>query len=77
MTDFGVFPVVLNKNVAPDEMFIIDLGKLSINPLKGRSWQHKHLGKTGDRIEGQIVGEYVLVARHPQTMRHIKGLNRF
>ena len=77
VTDFGVFPVVLNKNVAPDEMFIIDLGKLSINPLKGRSWQHKHLGKTGDRIEGQIVGEYVLVARHPQTMRHIKGLNRF
>lgn len=77
VTDFGVFPVVLNKNVAPDEIFIIDLDKLSINPLKGRSWHHKFLGKTGDRIEGQIVGEYVLVARHPQTMRHIKGLNRF
>lgn len=77
VTDFGVFPVVLNKNVAPDEMFIIDLEKLSINPLKGRSWQHKFLGKTGDKTAGQIVGEYVLVARHPQTMRHIKGLNRF
>lgn len=77
VTDFGVLPVVLNKNVAPDEMFIVDLDKLSINPLKGRSWQHKFLGKTGDKIAGQIVGEYVLVARHPQTMRHIKGLNRF
>ncbi len=77
VTDFGTLPIVLNDNVAPDEMFIIDLDKLSINPLKGRSWQHKFLGKTGDRIEGQIVGEYVLVARHPQTMRHIKGLNRF
>ena len=77
VTDFGTLPIVLNDNVAPDEMFIIDLDKLSINPLKGRSWQHKYLGKTGDRIEGQIVGEYVLVARHPQTMRHIKGLNRF
>lgn len=77
VTDFGTLPIVLNDNLAPDEMFIIDLDKLSINPLKGRSWQHKFLGKTGDRIEGQIVGEYVLVARHPQTMRHIKGLSRF
>lgn len=75
VTDFGTFPIMVNDNCPRDEIYIIDPKKLSVRPLKGRSWSHQLLGKTGDRTAGIVFGEYTLEVRQPETMIRIKGLS--
>lgn len=60
VSDFGEFDIVLNNNLRPDELFLIDLNRISIRPLQTREFSHYYLGRVGDRTEGQIVGEYTL-----------------
>ena len=31
---------------------------IRVGPLSGRAFQHTYLGVTGDRVQGQVVGEY-------------------
>ena len=40
----------------PGEMLIVDLNRISVKPL--REFTHTYLGKTGDKTEGLLVGEY-------------------
>lgn len=73
-TDFGVFPVVMNNNLQPDELFLIDLNRISIRPLKGREFAHKFLGAKGDSVQGIIVGEYVLEFKQESAHGRIHSL---
>ncbi|OYD08540.1 SU10 major capsid protein [Paludifilum halophilum] len=60
VTDFGEFPVLLNNNLDANEAMLVDLNRVAIRPLRGREFSHEFLGKKGDYVEGQIVGEYTL-----------------
>jgi len=40
---------------------------LKVHPLNGRAFFYEQLAKTGDGVKGQIVGEYTLELRNPET----------
>lgn len=74
LSDFGAAEIILNNNVASDEIFIIDFNRVEIKPLQGRDFSHQYLGAKGDYVEGQIVGEYTLKLVQEQAHARIKGL---
>ncbi|MCY9546786.1 SU10 major capsid protein [Lysinibacillus xylanilyticus] len=74
LSDFGSAEILLNNNVAPDEVFIIDANRTEIKPLKGREFAHTFLGVKGDYQEGQIVGEFLLEFKQEKAHARIKGL---
>lgn len=74
LSDFGAAEILLNNNVGPDEVFIIDANRTEIKPLKGRDFTHQYLGVKGDYVEGQIVGEFLLEFKQEKAHARIKGL---
>lgn len=74
LSDFGSAEILLNPNVGPDEVFIIDANRTEIKPLKGRDFAHTFLGIKGDYHEGQIVGEFLLEFKQEKAHARIKGL---
>lgn len=74
ITDFGAAEIVLNNNVGPDEVFVIDANRVEIKPLQTRQFAHQYLGIVGDRTEGQIVGEYTLELHQEKAHARIKNL---
>ena len=73
ISDFGEFPIILNDNLKSSEIFIVDLNRISVRPLGDRSFTHEYLGKQGDFIMGQIIGEYTL--QFEQEKAHAKLVN--
>lgn len=55
------------------EMFLTDLNRIMVKPLQTRSFSHKFLGTTGDRTEGEIVGEYTI--QFEQESAHTRAKN--
>ena len=74
VSDFGTAEIVLNNNLSPDELFIVDVNRISIHPLTGRDFFHEYLGKKGDYYEGQIVGEYTTMLQQEKAHARLKGL---
>lgn len=74
--DFGEAEIVVNPNLAPDEILIIDTARVRIRPLQGRSFNHEFLGKTGDYQTGMIVGEFTLELHQEKAHARIKGLKK-
>ena len=72
--DFGLFPVVMNDNLKPDEVLFIDTNRVKIRPLGDRGFFHTYLGVKGDYSQGQIVGEYTLEFQQEKAHARIKGL---
>lgn len=60
VSDFGNAEIVLNNNLRSDEIFVVDVNRISIRPLQTREFSHTFLGKTGDYMKGMLVGEYTL-----------------
>lgn len=75
VTDFGQFEVVLNNNVASDELFLVDANRMAIKPLNTREFSHTFLGQKGDYTTGMIVGEYTLEFRQEKAHGRLKGLS--
>lgn len=75
VTDFGEFEIVLNQNLASDELILADRNRLSIHPIVGREFGHTYLGTKGDYITGQIVGEYTLKLEQEKAHGRLKGLS--
>jgi len=75
VTDFGEFEIVLNQNLASDELILTDRNRLSIHPIVGRDFGHTYLGLTGDAMRGQIVGEYTLALEQEKAHGRLKGLS--
>jgi hypothetical protein len=74
VSDFGQAEIVLNNNLAADELIVFDQNRVAIKPLQGREFTHEFLGKKGDFHEGQIVGEYTLQFAQEKAHARIKGL---
>jgi hypothetical protein len=74
VSDFGQAEIILNNNLAPDEVIIFDANRVAIKPLQGREFTHEYLGKKGDYFEGQIVGEYTLQFVQEKAHARIKNL---
>lgn len=74
VSDFGQAEIVLNNNLATDEVIIFDANRVAVKPLTGREFTHEYLGKKGDYFEGQIVGEYTLELLQEKAHARIKNL---
>lgn len=75
VTDFGEFEIVLNQNLAADELFLVDSNRIAIKPLGARSFGHTYLGVKGDYDTGMIVGEYTLEFLQEKAHGRLKGLS--
>lgn len=73
ISDFGEFPIILNDNLKSSEIFIVDLNRIAVRPLGDRSFSHEYMGKQGDFIMGQLLGEYTLEFK--QEKAHAKLVN--
>jgi Family of unknown function (DUF5309) len=74
VTDFGQFPVLLNNNLRPDEILIVDTNRIAIRPLEGREFFHKYMGDQGDFVKGMVVGEYTLEFKEEKAHARIYNL---
>lgn len=74
LSDFGAAEILINNNVEPDEVFIVDVNRIEIKPLQTRGFSHEYMGAKGDYVEGQIVGEYTLELQQEKAHARIKGL---
>lgn len=74
-SDFGVQRVVLSRWVPADTVLLLDSTRLAVAPLRGRSFQYKALGATGDSETGMVVGEYTLEMRNENAHGLIRGLS--
>lgn len=59
-SDFGVQRLVLSRWVPADKILLLDLDKIQVLPLQGRSFFVKPLAESGDFRKAQIIGEYTL-----------------
>ena len=66
--------ILLNNNLAPDEVLIVDANRIEIKPLQGRDFAHTYMGAKGDYVEGQIVGEFTLKLEQKKRTLALKGL---
>lgn len=74
VSDFGRFPIILNNNLDANELVVVDLNRIKVRPLAGREFFHEYLGKKGDYVQGQIVGEYVLEFKQEKAHGRIRNL---
>ena len=59
-SDFGLQQIVLSRWVPADKVLLLDLMKLHVLPLSGRSFALKELAPGGDYRRAQLLGEYTL-----------------
>jgi len=73
-TNYGTLNIIPNINFKPDEAMVLDTNRIKIKPLTGRTFSHEYLGKTGDNMKGQIIGEYTLEFNQEEAHARIKNL---
>jgi len=73
-SDFGVCRVIVSRWVPADAVLLLDSSRVEVLPLRGRSFQFRPLGATGDSQAGQVVGEYTLEFRNESAHGVIRGL---
>ncbi len=73
-SDFGLCRVLLSRWVPSDTLVLVDSTRLEVLPLSGRSFHYKPLAATGDRENGQLIGEYTLEMRNEAAHAVIRGL---
>jgi Family of unknown function (DUF5309) len=76
VSDFGEFPILLNNNLRATEAMILDLNRMAVRPLGNRSFSHEYMGKQGDYIKGQILGEYTLEFKQEAAHAKITNLGK-
>jgi hypothetical protein len=76
-TDFGTVRVILSRWVPQDKVLLLDLDRIQVMPLAGRSFHVKPLAVTGDFRRAQVIGEYTLEALNAGDGGHgvITGLS--
>ncbi|SHE66357.1 hypothetical protein SAMN05444392_102280 [Seinonella peptonophila] len=74
VTDFGQFPIILDNNLNSNELMLVDLNRCKIRPLANREFFHEYMGKKGDYVTGQIVGEYTLEFKQEKAHGRIRNL---
>jgi len=56
----AVVKVVRVPELAKNELYIVDKGKIKIVPLQNRSFRVEDIGKVGDSVQKLLVGEYTM-----------------
>lgn len=74
-SDFGVCRVILSRWVPTDTVLLLDSSRIQVLPLQGRSFAYQALGATGDRISGQVVGEYTMEFKNENAHGVVRGLS--
>lgn len=74
VTNYGTLDLIPNINFKADEVMILDANRIKVKPLQNRAFTHEYLGKTGDNMKGQIVGEYTLEFLQEEAHSRIKNL---
>lgn len=74
-TDWGLVPVVQTRWIQPGQLLVIDRAKVNVLPLKGRSFQRKMLGRTGDAEKAELVGEYTTEVMNESAHALLAGLS--
>lgn len=59
-SDFGAQRVILSRYVPADKVLLLDLDRIQVLPLQGRSFFVKPLAESGDFRKAQLIGEYTL-----------------
>jgi hypothetical protein len=72
-TDFFTGQIMMVPGWPQAEILVLSTENISVMPLKGRSFMHQELAKTGDSKKGFVVGEYTNEVRHEETHIWIKG----
>jgi hypothetical protein len=73
-SDFGDFEIVMNPNLDPNEIILLDANRATIRPVANREFFHKFLGDKGDYVEGMITGEYTLEFLQEEAHARIRNL---
>jgi hypothetical protein len=68
----GAADVMLSRVLPATELLLVPRNRLKVVPLQGRSFTYEDLGKTGDNVKGQIVGEYTLELFHQNAMARLR-----
>jgi len=63
-SDFGVCRIVMSRWMPAGKVLLLDSSRIEVLPLSGRSFQYKPLGASGDKENGQVIGEYTLELRN-------------
>jgi hypothetical protein len=74
-SDFGVCRVIMSRWVPADTALLLDSSRIEVLPLRGRSFQYKPMGSTGDAIHGQVIGEYTMEFKNENAHAAIRGLS--
>ncbi|MEL6330632.1 MAG: DUF5309 family protein [Planctomycetota bacterium] len=73
-SDFGVCRVIMSRWVPSDTLLLLDSSRVSVLPLRGRSFHFKRLAETGDAVSGQVIGEYTLELKNENAHATLTGL---
>jgi hypothetical protein len=73
-SDYGVCHIVLSRWMPTGTVLLLDSSRVDVMPLAGRSFHYKPLASTGDRDNGQVIGEYTLEFRNENAHGVIEGL---
>jgi hypothetical protein len=73
-SDFGVCRVLLSRWMPPGELLLLDSSRVSVVPMRGRSFHFKRLASSGDSEVGQVIGEYTLEMMNERAHGLLTGL---
>ena len=73
-SDHGVCSVVMSRWVPQDSVLLLDSSRISVLPMKGRSFQYTTTTNTPEKHEGQLIGAYTLELRDERAHGIITGL---
>lgn len=74
-SDFGLCRIVTTRWMPADTVLLLDSSRLSVLPMKGRSFHFKPLASSGDYECGELIGEYTLELRNETAHGLIRGLS--
>jgi hypothetical protein len=67
-TDFGTMEKIVSPWMPASAMLGLSSRRIFVPNLTGRNFHSEELGKTGDSVKKQILGEYTLEIHHPEMM---------
>jgi hypothetical protein len=68
LSQYGHIRLIVDRWMHTNTIMVLsDVNRLKVHPLNGRAFFYEQLAKTGDSVKGQIVGEYTLELRNPET----------
>ena len=73
-SDFGKCNIVTTRWLPQDAALFLDMSRISVLPLTGRSFHFKPLASTGDYECGELIGEYTLELKNEAAHGLIRNL---